>query len=191
MTDATPPQARVDAVQLLQTWMTVNGDAHWDRLRTAMQTVLAQLAEQDGAIFNEQAEHEATKLRLGVLQESVDGCAQRAKALTAERDALKAALKAIAEQDARLSSLKAEHDEVLGILKPGGLLKPNTDGSWTEIPTTLIERARMVVCCLDAEADAATEFGKELRELRVERDALKADIQLFRDKWLNLPETAR
>jgi len=60
--------------------------------------------------------------------------------------------------------LKAEIQEAYEILYPAGLV----NGKGEEIPTNLIERAKMAVMIMQSEADYADEVQKELDELREE-----------------------
>lgn len=60
--------------------------------------------------------------------------------------------------------LKAEIQEAYEILRPAGLV----NGKGEEIPTNLIERAKMAVMIMQSEADYADEVQKELNELRKE-----------------------
>ena len=60
--------------------------------------------------------------------------------------------------------LKQEIKEAYEILYPAGLV----NGNGEEIPTNLIERAKMAVMIMRSEADYADEIQKELDELRKE-----------------------
>lgn len=60
--------------------------------------------------------------------------------------------------------LKQEIQEAYEILRPAGLV----NGKGEEIPTNLIERAKMAVMIMQSEADYADEVQKELDELREE-----------------------
>ena len=60
--------------------------------------------------------------------------------------------------------LKAEIQEAHDILYPAGLV----NGKGEEIPTNLIERAKMAIMIMQSEADYADEVQKELHELREE-----------------------
>ena len=60
--------------------------------------------------------------------------------------------------------LKEEIKQAYEILRPAGLV----NGKGEEIPTNLIERAKMAVMIMQSEADYADEIQKELDELREE-----------------------
>lgn len=81
----------------------------------------------------------------------------------------------IATLTAERDALKAENEAAKDILQAGGLLRPDEHGGFIEVPTTLIERAKMMSMCLESEADIATECGANLRAVRAERDSMKAE----------------
>ena len=58
--------------------------------------------------------------------------------------------------------LKAEIKEAYEILYPAGLV----NGKGEEIPTNLIDRAKMAVMIMNSEADFADEMQKEASEIR-------------------------
>jgi len=58
--------------------------------------------------------------------------------------------------------LKAEIKEAHGILHPAGLV----NGKGEEIPTTLLERAKMAVMIINAESGHADEMQKERDEIQ-------------------------
>jgi hypothetical protein len=78
--------------------------------------------------------------------------------------------------------LKAEIKEAHSILHPAGLV----NGKGEEIPTTLIERAKMAVMIIDSESAYADEAAKE-------RDAIQEAIAWYvrcQEHWLDSEDYA-
>jgi hypothetical protein len=75
-----------------------------------------------------------------------------------------------------LRSLREERDEAMKILAGGGLYRADASGELHEVPTTLLDRARMVASSAETEADIVDDIRADRESAKARAESAEAEL---------------